>query len=48
MDLKASHVEGRCSEAKFQECLGVASNAVDKVFDFYRECVKRKFSKEFA
>jgi len=47
-DILASHVEGRCSEAKFQECLGAASAAVDKVFDFYRECVRRKFSKEFA
>lgn len=47
-DILSSHVEGRCSEAKFQECLGAATCAVDKVFDFYRECVRRKFSKEFA
>ena len=45
---KASHVEGRCSEAKYQECLGAAACAVDKIFDFYRECVRRKFSKEFS
>jgi exosome complex component RRP46 len=48
-DILASHVlGGRCSEKKFQECLGVAISAADKIFDFYRECVKRKFSKEFS
>ncbi len=44
----ASHIQsGCCSEAKFQECLGLARKASTAIFDFYREVVKKKFSKEF-
>ncbi len=48
-DILGSRIaSGSCSENKFQLCLGVARAASEKVFEFYRECVKRKFSKEFA
>ncbi len=44
----ASHVKGKCSEKKFQECLSAAMKGVDIVFHFYRECLSRKFSKELG
>ena len=39
---------GKCSEAKFQECMGKARKASANMFDFYREVIKKKFSKEFS
>ena len=47
-DVLATHMEGRCSEENFKKCLALSKEAVDSVFTFYRESVKRKFSKEFA
>ena len=48
MNVIATHVQmGKCSEAKFQECLGMARKATSALFDFYREIIKKKFSKEF-
>ena len=45
-DILASHVTGKCTEEVFQECLRIAKNASDKIFQFYREVVQKKFSKE--
>ncbi len=46
-DILASHVHsGHCSEAKFQESLGCARKASASMFDFYREVIRKKFSKE--
>ena len=45
-DILATHVTGKCSEEKFQECLSAAKTASDKIFQFYREVVERKFSKD--
>ncbi len=45
-EILASHLEGRCSERQFQECLAAAKEASRTVFDFYRECLTKKFSKE--
>lgn len=42
------HMSGKCSEADLQRCLGTAKEAADNIFHFYRQAVKRKFSKEFA
>ena len=47
-DILASHVTGKCSEEKFQQCLSLAKKASDKIFEFYRTVVQRKFSKEDA
>jgi exosome complex component RRP46 len=48
-DVLATHIQsGKCSEAKFQECLGTARKASSAIFDFYREVIKKKFSKEFG
>ena len=45
----ATHMEhGKINEAKFQECLGTARKASSNMFEFYREVVKKKFSKEFS
>ena len=45
----ATHMEhGKCSEAKFQECMGTARKASANMFEFYREVIKKKFSKEFS
>jgi ribonuclease PH len=47
-EIVATHVQsGKCSEAKFQECLGMARKACLPIFEFYREVIKKKFSKEF-
>lgn len=47
-DIIASHIQsGKCSEANFQECLGLARKSSISIFDFYREIIKKKFSKEF-
>ena len=45
-DILASHVTGKCSEQVFHECLNVSKDASDKIFQFYREVVEKKFSKE--
>ena len=45
-DVISVHVEGRCSESKFQEALSAARDASKVVFDFYRDVVAKKFSKE--
>ena len=42
----ASHLEGKCAEKKFQECLATAKEASLRIFDFYRDSVRRKFSKD--
>ena len=42
-DILASHVTGKCTEEVFQECLRIAKNASDKIFQFYREVVQKKF-----
>ena len=47
-DIIASHIEqGKINEARFQECLGIARKASKAIFEFYREVIKKKFSKEF-
>ena len=47
-DIIASHIQsGKCSEAKFQESLGMARKASASMFDFYRDVIRKKFSKEF-
>ena len=47
-EIVATHVQsGKCSEAKFQECLGMARKASLPIFEFYRQVIKKKFSKEF-
>lgn len=47
-DVLASHIQsGKCSEGKFQECLGAARKASKELFEFYRQVIKKKFSKEF-
>ena len=45
-DILATHVTGKCTEEKFQECLSASKTASDKIFHFYREVVERKFSKD--
>ena len=45
-DILASHINGKCSEEIFHECLSNAKNASDKIFQFYRDVVQKKFSKE--
>ena len=45
-DILASQLEGKCSEKKFQECLAAGREASLRVFEFYREMVRKKFSKE--
>ena len=48
-EIIATHMEhGKCSEAKYQECMGTARKASAKMFEFYREVIKKKFSKEFS
>lgn len=47
-DVIATHIQsGKCSEANFQECLGLARKSSASIFTFYREIIKKKFSKEF-
>jgi len=45
-DVIATHMQGHCSEVKFQEALSVAKSASQSIFDFYRSVVTKKFSKE--
>jgi len=45
-DVIATHMEGHCAEAKFQEALSVAKEASRSIFDFYKSVVAKKFSKE--
>ncbi|TRY79335.1 hypothetical protein TCAL_06602 [Tigriopus californicus] len=45
-DVLASHLEGRWSEKAFQAGLQAALDGSKAIFQFYRETVKRKFSKE--
>ena len=48
-EIIATHVQsGKCSEGKFQECMGMARKASSAFFEFYREVIKKKFSKEFG
>ena len=42
----SSHTEGKVSQLKMQECMSMAKGAADKVFQFYRSVIGRKFSKE--
>ena len=42
----STHSEGLVTQEKLQECLTVSRTAVEKVFQFYRQVVARKFSKE--
>ena len=42
----ASHINGKCSEEIFHECLSNAKSASDKIFQFYRDVVEKKYSKE--
>ncbi len=46
LDILATHVEGRCSETKFQECLSAAKQATKAVFKLYKESFTKKFSKD--
>ena len=46
-DILASHITGKCSEEIYHECLTTSKNASDKVFQFYRDVIEKKFSKEF-
>ena len=47
-DIIATHIQaGKCGEAKFQESLGLARKASSSMFEFYRDIIKKKFSKEF-
>ncbi|XP_013777505.1 exosome complex component RRP46-like [Limulus polyphemus] len=41
-----SNTQGSYSETEFKKCLEICRSASMKVFDFYRECVQRRFSKE--
>lgn len=47
-DLLSTHMEGRCSEENYKKCLLACREATDSIFQFYRESIKKKFSKEFA
>ena len=38
--------EGRVTQAKLHECLVIAKTAVEKVFQFYKVVIGRKFSKD--
>ena len=42
----SSHSEGLVSQEKFQQCLTIAQSAVDKIFQFYRVVISKKFSKD--
>ncbi|XP_076345707.1 exosome complex component Rrp46 isoform X2 [Tachypleus tridentatus] len=41
-----STTQGSYSETEFMKCLEICRSASMKVFDFYRECVRQRFSKE--
>ena len=41
----STHSEGLLSQQKFQECLTATQAAVDKIFQFYRVVIQKKFSK---
>merc|ERR1712150_83974 len=45
-DVIAVHVDGKCSEPKFQEALSASKDACKSVFEFYRNVVTKKFAKE--
>jgi exosome complex component RRP46 len=45
-EVLASHVEGRCSEKHFQECLAAARDESKTIIDFFKESMRKKFSKE--
>ena len=40
----STHSEGPVSQEQYRQCLNSAKNAVDKVFEFYRIVIKKKFS----
>ncbi|NXM74108.1 EXOS5 protein, partial [Serilophus lunatus] len=37
--------KGSCSVEEMQQCLAVAQRAADTVFQFYRDCLRRRYSK---
>ena len=44
--LVSSYTEGRVTPARLQESLAAAHTASQKIFDFYRSSIAKKFSKE--
>eukprot|EP00095_Tigriopus_kingsejongensis_P008501 snap_masked-scaffold18_size714446-processed-gene-6.27 protein:Tk08501 transcript:snap_masked-scaffold18_size714446-processed-gene-6.27-mRNA-1 annotation:"exosome complex component rrp46" len=47
-DVLATHLEGRWPEQAFQEGLQLASAGAQHLFQFYRDTVQRKYSKDLA
>ena len=45
-ELVLSHCEGRVSHKVFQESLRLCQTASHVIFDFYRNSILKKFSKE--
>lgn len=41
----ATTTRGSCSAEEMQRCLVAAQRAADTIFQFYRDCVQRKYSK---
>ena len=44
----SAYTEGRLRPAKLQECLSAAHLASQKIFQFYRSSIARKFSKDIS
>ena len=44
----SAYTEGRLKPAKLQECLSAAHLASQKIFQFYRSSIARKFSKDIS
>ena len=42
----STHSEGPVNPDKFQECLAIAKTAAEKIFQFYRIVIGKKFSKD--
>lgn len=42
----STHSEGPVNSDKFQECLAISKTAVEKIFQFYRIVIGKKFSKD--
>jgi len=46
--LLSFHLSGRCSESQMQQAFTVAKDSSQHVFQFYLECLTKKFSKDLA
>ena len=46
MSVISTHTQGPINPEKYQQCLAISKTAVEKIFQFYRSVMGKKFSKD--